>query len=207
MQVEGSGGGWWWRKTPVRVVAARTAGGGRFETSQIRFCWINLFSYRPNLAPGGSCKLWNSGKPSIFSIADSTKCALLRLFLKMPPFFVNLIQCGSLPQKDWYCEGHFIWELLPDRSIEQKGGGQSAGKWPRPTLLDSTDASLPSLGVVVTIVLLLLLLGILLLSLILSTSPIWADSSSISAANTLVAEVMRRALAKKTLNLDDYIKS
>ena len=71
---------------------------------------------------------------------------------------VKLIQCDSLPQKDWYCEGHFIWELLPDRSIEQKGGGQSAGKWPRPTLLDSTDASLPSLGVVVTIVLLLLLL-------------------------------------------------
>ena len=119
---------------------------------------------------GGSCKLWNLGKPRLFSIADSTKCALLRLFLKMPPFFVNLIQCGSLPQKDWYCEGHFIWELLPDRSIEQKGGGQSAGKWPRPTLLDSTDASLPSLGVVVTIVLLLLLLGISLLSLILSTS-------------------------------------
>ena len=80
---------------------------------------------------------------------------------------VKLIQYGSLPQKDWYCEGHFIWELLPDRSIEQKGGGQSAGKWPRPTLLDSTDASLPSLGVVVTIVLLLLLLGILLLSLVL----------------------------------------
>ena len=119
---------------------------------------------------GGNCKLWNLGKPRLFSIADSPKYGLLRLFLKIPPFFVKLIQCDSLPQRDWYCEGHFIWELLPDRSIEQKGGGQSAGKWPRPSLLDSTDASLPSLGVVVTIVLLLLLLGISLLSLILSTS-------------------------------------
>ena len=62
VQVEGSGVGWWWRKTPVRVVAARTAGGGRFETSQIRFCWINLFSYRPNLAPGGvaNCETWGN---------------------------------------------------------------------------------------------------------------------------------------------------
>lgn len=48
-----------WRKTPVRVVATRARGDS--ETSQIRFCWINLFSYRPPLTGDLQIvKLWES---------------------------------------------------------------------------------------------------------------------------------------------------
>ena len=157
-----------WRKTPVRVGATRAR--GEFETSQIRFCWINLFSYRPHRG-FANCETFRD-----FSLTQNN--SLFRRSLNQINFrlcYVNFWPTNpdnvAIYVREWAIpplppfpqqkrkRGDLWWQLIPAggkflhlRSFTWSGNWaksqvQSGGKWPSSG--QSADASLA--GAVVTI--------------------------------------------------------
>ena len=123
-----------WRKTPVRVVATRARGDS--ETSQIRFCWINLFSYRPPLTGDLQIvKLWESEFSRITCISyrnttwhKSQVLSSLAYVMQEAPYPIifdtplptHYKKKTKSPAINTGRKSYFIWEVLLDPAIEQK---------------------------------------------------------------------------------------